>query len=91
VTGECLDQLIASIGTMSLEELRPLWGRHCGPPPTLRSVPIMRMVLAWRVQSDALGGLGESTRRMLSRSGAPEPEGKHLGVGARLTRQWQGG
>lgn len=27
---------------------------------------------------------------MLARSGAPEPEGRHLGIGARLTRNWKG-
>jgi hypothetical protein len=90
VSDDKLDQLIASIGTMGLDELRLLWGRHYGPPPPLRSVPILRMVLAWRIQSEALGGQDDTTRRMLARSGAPDAEGKHLGIGARLTRQWQG-
>jgi hypothetical protein len=85
-----LDRLIDSIECMNLDELRSLWGRRYGPPPPLRSVPIMRMVLAWRIQSEALGELDASTRRMLARSGAPDPEGKHLGIGARLTRHWQG-
>lgn len=85
-----LDQLIASMETMELDELRSLWGKRFGAPPSLRSVPIMRMVLAWRIQSEALGGLDENTRRMLARTGALEPEGRHLGIGARLTRQWEG-
>lgn len=75
---------------MTLDELRSLWGSRYGAPPPLRSVPIMRMMLAWRVQAEGLGGLDEATRRMLARSGAPEPEGRHLGIGARLSRQWQG-
>lgn len=90
MTDAALDQLIASIETMELDELRSLWGKRFGASPSLRSVPIMRMVLAWRIQSEALGGLDENTRKMLSRSGAPEPEGRHLGIGARLTRQWKG-
>jgi hypothetical protein len=90
MSDEKLDQLIVSIGAMDLDDLRSLWGRRYGPPPPLRSVPIMRMVLAWRIQSEALGGQDGATRRMLARSGAPDPEGKHLGIGARLTRQWQG-
>jgi hypothetical protein len=85
-----LDQLIASIETMRLNELRRVWGKHFGAPPRLRSVPIMRLVLAWRIQSEALGGLDEDTRRMLSRTGAPEFEGRQLGIGARLTRNWKG-
>jgi hypothetical protein len=85
-----LDQLIVSIGTMELDDLRSLWARRYGGRPLLRSVPIMRMVLAWRIQSEALGTLDASTRRMLARSGAPDAEGRHLGIGARLTRHWQG-
>jgi hypothetical protein len=85
-----LEQLIAGIGSAELDELRSLWGQRFGAPPSLRSVPIMRMMLAWRVQSDALGGLDENTRRLLARTGSPDPVGRHLGVGARLTRNWKG-
>jgi hypothetical protein len=90
MTDESLEQLVASIETMALDDLRSLWGKRYGAPPALRSVPIMRMVLAWRLQSEALGRLDETSRRMLARSGAAEPEGRHLGVGARLTRHWKG-
>ena len=90
MSAEKLDQLVRNIAIMTLDELRSLWGSRYGGPPPLRSVPIMRMMLAWRVQAEALGGLDEATRRMLVRSGAPEPEGRHLGVGARLSRHWQG-
>jgi hypothetical protein len=90
MTDEKLDQLIAAIAAMDLEGLRSLWGKRYGAPPPLRSVPIMRMVLAWRIQSEAFGEFDASTRRMLARSGAPDPEGRHLGIGARLTRHWQG-
>lgn len=90
MSDEKLGQLIADITAMELGELRSLWGSRYGAPPPLRSVPIMRMMLAWRIQAEALGGLDEASRKMLARSGAPQPEGRHLGVGARLTRQWQG-
>lgn len=85
-----LEHLIAKIESAGLDELRRLWGQRFGAPPPLRSVPITRMVLAWRIQSEALGGLDESTRRMLVRTGTPEPEGRHLGIGARLARNWKG-
>jgi hypothetical protein len=48
------------------------------------------MLLAWRVQSEALGGLDDMTGRKLAMKGEPEPEGRHLGIGARLTRTWKG-
>lgn len=87
---EPLDRLVASIGEMGLEELRAFWGQRYGPPPSLRSVPILRMMLAWRVQAGALGGLDPETRKTLARTGATQAEGHHLGVGARLTRTWKG-
>lgn len=85
-----VEQVVAAIGGMTLEQLRNEWRQRYGAPPPLRSVPIMRQLLAWRVQADAFGGLDADTRRLLARSGPVEAEGKHLGVGARLTRQWQG-
>src|SRR5690606_25917058 len=54
------------------------------------SEPIMRMLLAWRVQAQVLGGIDADTRKALARTGAVAAEGKHLGIGARLTRNWQG-
>jgi len=84
------EQLVASIETMELDQLRMLWMRRFGAPPSLRSVPIMRMMLAWRIQSEVLGGLDESSRKLLARSGAPQAEGRQLGIGAKLTRQWKG-
>lgn len=85
-----IDQIVTAIETMTLEQLREEWRRRYGAPPRLRSVPIMRQLLAWRVQADALSGLDPETKRLLARSGPVEVEGRQLGVGARLTRQWQG-
>ena len=75
---------------LDLQGLRKFWRERYGAPPSLRSVPIMRQMLAWRVQAQALGGLDEATRRTLARSGPVQAEGRHLGVGARLTRHWKG-
>lgn len=85
-----LDDLVSSIEVMDLDALRKLWGKRYGAPPSLRSEPIMRMMLAWRVQAEAFGGLKEETLRILARNGSVEPEGMHLGIGARLTRNWKG-
>lgn len=83
-------ELVAQIETMDLDALRETWRQRYGPPPPLRSEPILRMLLAWRVQAEALGGLDRETRRMLNRSGPVQAEGLHLGNGARLTRNWKG-
>ena len=83
-------QTIAHIEGLDLGGLRAEWARRFGAPPTLRSVPILRMLLAWRIQALAQGGLDAGTRRGLARKGRLQAEGLELGLGARLTRQWQG-
>lgn len=90
MTNGSVEDLVVEIGRMSLDQLRDIWRERYGAPPPLRSVPIMRLQLAWRIQAEAFGGLDAVTRRALGRTGAVEPEGKHLGIGARLTRTWRG-
>ena len=85
-----IDAQVTAISQMPLEDLRAAWRERYGVPPPLRSVPILRQLLAYRVQADALGGLDEATKRLLARSGPVEAEGLHLGTGARLTRRWKG-
>lgn len=85
-----LEQHLAIIGSMDLEALRAFWRERYGSPPALRSVYLLQLQLAWRVQAEALGGLDADTRKALSRTGAVEPEGKALGIGAVLQRTWQG-
>lgn len=85
-----VELLVAEIGDMDLQALRTMWGKRYGAPPPLRSTTIMQMLLAWRVQAEAHGGFDEDSRKALSRSGSPQAEGLHLGVGARLTRNWKG-
>ncbi len=87
---KAVEQLVAEIESLDLDGLRAFWRERYGAPPPLRSEPIMRQLLAWRVQAKALGGLDDDTRKALARSGPVQPEGKHLGVGARLTRIWKG-
>lgn len=81
---------VAALDAMDLDELRDHWRRRYGAPPPLRSAPILRLLIAWRIQAEALGGLDDDTRRLIARSGPVEAEGKHLGIGAVLTRNWQG-
>lgn len=85
-----VEREVAKIEALDLEGLRSFWRERYGAPPALRSEPIMRQLLAWRVQAQALGGLDPETRRTLARTGPVQAEGRHLGVGARLTRIWKG-
>jgi len=90
MTDEQVNELVAAIAVMDLEALRDTWRERYGAPPPLRSVPIMRMQLAWRVQADAWDGLDRNTLRALERTGPAHAEGRQLGVGARLSRTWKG-
>lgn len=90
MSSSSVEQLVAEIGELDLDGLRTLWGQRYGAPPPLRSLPIMRLLLAWRVQANAFGGLDPATRRTIERTGRVRAEGLELGVGARLTRIWDG-
>jgi hypothetical protein len=85
-----VEHLLVELGRMDLEQLRHTWRERYGAPPPLRSEPIMRMLLAWRIQAAEFGGLDAETRKALARTGAVAAEGKHLGIGARLSRNWNG-
>lgn len=81
---------VEALASLDLEGLRAAWRGRYGCPPPLRSVELLRLMLAWRVQAEAFGALDRETRRRLRRRGATEAEGLSLGVGARLRREWQG-
>ena len=73
-----VERVVAEVSQMDLEQLRTLWAQRYGAPPSLRSVPIMRQLLAWRIQAEAHVGLDSETRRALARTGSVAPEGMTL-------------
>ena len=80
----------AALEPLSLVQLRGEWSKHFGQAPSLRSPDLLRLVLAWRLQATAHGGLDSRIRRKLVRTGPVFAEGLYLGSGTRLTREWQG-
>ena len=87
---ERLAQEVEALERLDLHQLRDEWRRRFGPLARFRSTELLRLMLAWRIQSTSLGGLDPDTRKALGRKGAVEAEGKQLGVGATLRREWQG-
>ena len=85
-----IDREVEAHARLDLDGLRAVWRQRFGPPPPLRSVELLRLSLAWRIQATALGGLDPETRRQLHRRGPVRSEGLELGVGTRLHRVWQG-
>ena len=81
---------VRALAPLDLEGLRARWRRQFGPPPRLRSVDLLRLMLAWRIQAEAQGGLDLATRRALQRKTSGIAEGQSHGHGAVLRRIWQG-
>lgn len=85
-----VQQEVEALLRLDLGGLRAAWQRRYGAPPPLRSVELLRYLLAWRIQAEAMGGLDHATRRTLQRRGPVQREGLALGPGARITREWRG-
>lgn len=81
---------LAGLETFDLHQLREKWRECFAAPPTFRSTEMLRLLLAWRIQAVALGGLDKETRDALARTGRIVAEGQDLGVGAKLRRSWNG-
>lgn len=90
MSGEQVAVDVEALQHMNLEGLRDEWRARFGPPPKLRSVPLLRLSLAWRIQAQAYGGLSPEVRRQLKRKGPVQAEGLALGPGAKLRREWHG-
>lgn len=84
-----LERAVLDLESLDLEGLRAAWRQRWGAPPRLRSPQLLRHLIAWRIQAEALGGLDSGTRRLLRRSG-PAVTGPGLQPGHRLTREWHG-
>jgi hypothetical protein len=90
MSAPCADDEIAALGDLDLEGLRSAWRHRFGEPPPLRSVDLLALLLAWRIQACQQGGLEAGTRAVLKRSGPVKAEGLDIGVGAVLRREWKG-
>ncbi|MGF7175276.1 DUF2924 domain-containing protein [Azospirillum doebereinerae] len=96
---EAIDTLLASLPTLSLDELRREWKHHLhSPPPAGRSRELLRGLIAWKLQDAAFGGLSPDAKRRLvrladsleRRPGHSPPPKPTLRPGTVLTREWRG-
>lgn len=85
---ECGEQLDRLSG-LGLDELRDAWRTRYGPPPLIRSVELLALMLAWRIQAEREGGMETDARRSLRRP-TTSPGLTALTPGTRLTREWKG-
>lgn len=85
-----IEDEVRALAHLDLQALRTRWSQQFGPAPTLRSVELLRLMLAWRMQAEAFGGLDLTTRRALERKTSGIAEGQSHGHGAVFRRVWQG-
>jgi hypothetical protein len=82
---------VRALERLDLEGLRHAWVSRYGlPAPKLRSPELLGLMLAWRIQSEAFGGLDAATKRKLKDEKAPQRAGVDVPVGTVLTREWKG-
>ena len=79
-----------ALEVMDLEGLRAAWRARYGAPPKLRSVDLLRRLLAWRIQANVHGDLDAETLRRIKSAATPRPVDTRLRPGARIVREWQG-
>lgn len=79
---------VRSLEGMNLAALRVFWRARWGAPPKLRSVELLRLIIAWRIQAAVEGGLDAETKVRLRNSSIPRIPNPPPGT--RLTREYRG-
>jgi hypothetical protein len=85
-----VEAAINSLIAMKLADLREVWEREFGAPPDLRSVPLLRLQLAWRLQARTFGGIDPVVQRKLKRKTSFPREELLVCPGSILNRNWKG-
>lgn len=96
---DAIERQVSSIQDFTTDQLNDVWrGRLGTEPPAIRSREVLLRLLAWRVQSEAFGGLDAPTElklreiaKALERDGSYAPKiRRELSPGVVLTREWKG-
>ena len=82
-----VDDEVRALEGLTLQQLREDWRRRYGAPPLFRSPDLLRQCLAWRIQTEAYGGIDTPLRRRLRGRGSGARE---VDSGARIVREWRG-
>ena len=90
MTQRNVDAEVEALNGLDLKGVRAVWRSRFGAPPKLRSVELLRLLLAWRLQAELHGGLDADLRRQLRDRRRIRMERLNLVVGTRLRREWQG-
>ena len=83
-----LEVQVRSLEQMNLTTLRDFWQERWGPAPKLRSAELLRLIIAWRIQAAAEGGLSAEVKARLRSKFMPRIPNPPAGT--RLTREYRG-
>jgi len=81
---------VRALGSLDLGGLRAEWRRRYGCPPKLRSVELLGLMLAWKIQTQAFGGLDADTRRRVKTGILPKAGGSSITPGTVFAREFRG-
>ena len=87
---EAINAEVRGLVALDLEGLRAAWRARFGRPPRLRSVEVLSLMLAWRIQAEAFGGLDATTRRRIKTGSTPRGMGATVAPGTVITRDFRG-
>lgn len=91
VDREAVHAEVRALERRDLDGLRHVWREKYGPVvPKLRSPELLGLMLAWRIQADAFGGLDAATRRKLKGEATPKRSLFDVPLGTSITREWKG-
>lgn len=82
------EEFLTSLETMPLASLREEWQRRWGLPPAMRSVRLVRHLIAWRIQAACHGDLKADDRRRLKSKSPPTLQALPHGCG--VAREYRG-
>ena len=87
---EVITAEVRALASLDLEGLRAEWRRRYGCPPKIRSVELLGLSLAWKIQTEAFGGLDAVTKRRVKTGTLPKAGGSAIAAGTVFSREFQG-
>jgi hypothetical protein len=85
-----VDEELERLGEMSSAALRTRWVALTGSPVPRISPAMLRLALAWEIQSRAHGGLPRSVSQRLEQLAGAKTATARATAGMRLVREWNG-
>ena len=85
-----LDEQLCELGTRSKTDLADRWAQLTGRPVPKVSEGMLRLALAYELQTKAFGGLSRKTRQRLDQIAGAKTETRDIRPGMRLAREFGG-